>query len=987
MIETNVRGLIRMTRLCLPHIRDGGHIVNMDSIAGKQAYENAAVYCAVKAAVSMFSAALREDLLGRPIRVTDLAPGLAGGTEFSLVRFKGDEEKAAAVVQGRRAAHRRGHRRLRALRPDATAARQHRRDRRQGAGPVERRADPSGSVMSVMALTILEGSTFCICDELGDITEKTGGFFAEDTRYLSLFRLTVNGETPLLLSSGKVEHFSAAFYLRNPLADGLPQDSVAIVRERFVSDAMQERITVENVTGRAGLVRARASRWRTTSRTSSRSRSTTSRSATRRAPGRSPTPADTRLEGDRLVLDDREEGGARTQVAFSELGTVDGGTVRYRIDLAPRGRWELTTDVLPSANGRVPTLPAGEQFEVPRAADDPGSAEALVRALGFRSRRAAHARRERRDRAAARGRDAVVHDRLRPRHADHLVPDAPPRPGPRARRARRARRAPGDRGRPVDRRRAGEDRPRGAPRQGCEGLVPAVLRDGRRDAALPRAALGGLALDRATMRSSTACASRRCGRSAGSTRSTGSSRYKRRTERGLENQSWKDSGDSQRFADGRIALPPIAPVEVQGYAYDAKRRTAELAREVWGDAGLAERLERDAADLQRRFDEAYWTGEHYALALDRDGAQVDSLCSNVGHLLWSGIVPDERVDAVVAALMGDALWSGWGIRTMSARDAAYNPLAYHNGTVWPHDNSLIAAGLARYGRWEEAWQVVRAMLGASALLDHELPEVFAGLPRGQTPFPIAYPTAARPQAWAAGTPILLLQVLLGLRPEGGRLDDGRAGGSVLGGRHSPGGRAGLRPGVERPPRESPGERRVRVAVISPVWFPVPPTGYGGIEWVVWLLADGLVDAGHEVTLFASGDSHTKATALVGVPGRAERADRPDASRAPALPRRLCARGRVRRDQRPLRPAGGGDRRPDREARPAHDPRAARRRGRRDLRADRGGRAAHRVHLDLDEPAQAEAALPVGGELPERARLLPVPRACRTAATTCCSSAG
>jgi pentatricopeptide repeat protein len=119
--------------------------------------------------------------------------------------------------------------------------------------------------------------------------------------------------------------------------------------------------------------------------------------------------------------------------------------------------------------------------------------------------------------------------------------------------------------------------------------------------------------------------------------------------------------------------------------------------------------------------------------------------------------------------MGDSLWSGWGIRTMSSRDAAYNPLAYHNGTVWPHDNSLIAAGLARYGRWEEAWQVVRAMLGASALLDHELPEVFAGLPRGQTPFPIAYPTAARPQAWAAGTPILLLQVLLGLRPEGGRL--------------------------------------------------------------------------------------------------------------------------------------------------------------------------------------------------------------------------
>jgi glycogen debranching enzyme len=115
--------------------------------------------------------------------------------------------------------------------------------------------------------------------------------------------------------------------------------------------------------------------------------------------------------------------------------------------------------------------------------------------------------------------------------------------------------------------------------------------------------------------------------------------------------------------------------------------------------------------------------------------------------------------------MDDTLWSGWGVRTMSTIDHAYNPLAYHNGTVWPHDNSLIAAGLARYGRREEALRIVRAMLEAAPHFDYELPEVFAGLPREQTPFPIAYPTAARPQAWAAGTPILLLQVLLGLRPE------------------------------------------------------------------------------------------------------------------------------------------------------------------------------------------------------------------------------
>ena len=195
--------------------------------------------------------------------------------------------------------------------------------------------------------------------------------------------------------------------------------------------------------------------------------------------------------------------------------------------------------------------------------------------------------------------------------------------------------------------------------------------------------------------------------------------YQRRSEKGLANQSWKDSGVSMKFADGRLAEAPIAPVEVQGYAYDAKLRVAELARLVWRDRDLAERLERDAAELQRRFDEAFWVesrGGYYALALDADKRPVDSLCSNLGHLLWSGIVPPERVDAVVDQLMGEGLWTGWGVRTMSADDAGFNPLEYHNGTVWPHDNSLIAWGLARYGRWPEAHRIIRRMLNAAAVL-------------------------------------------------------------------------------------------------------------------------------------------------------------------------------------------------------------------------------------------------------------------------------
>jgi glycogen debranching enzyme len=244
--------------------------------------------------------------------------------------------------------------------------------------------------------------------------------------------------------------------------------------------------------------------------------------------------------------------------------------------------------------------------------------------------------------------------------------------------------------------------------------------------------------------------------------------YSRRVDSGLANQSWKDSGDSQRFQDGSFAEAPIAAVEVQGYVYDAKRRLAEVAREVWRDQGLAERLEREAKELQKRFDEAFWVDERggfYALALDGKKRPVDSRTSNMGHLLWSGIVPPERVSTVADQLLSKELWSGWGIRTMASDAAAFNPISYHNGTVWPHDSSLAAWGLARHGHTAEARRIARALIEAAGHFDWSLPEVFAGYARDETPFPIAYPTAARPQAWAAGTPILLVRVLLGIEPD------------------------------------------------------------------------------------------------------------------------------------------------------------------------------------------------------------------------------
>jgi glycogen debranching enzyme len=248
--------------------------------------------------------------------------------------------------------------------------------------------------------------------------------------------------------------------------------------------------------------------------------------------------------------------------------------------------------------------------------------------------------------------------------------------------------------------------------------------------------------------------------------------YERRNrETGLENQCWKDSWDSIAFADGTLAPTPRAPCELQGYAYDAKRRVARLAREIWNDPAWADRLEREAEALRRRFNEDFWIPERgfFALALDGQKRKVDSLTSNIGHLLWSGIANPDKAESCVRHLMSDVLFSGWGVRTMATSEGSYNPIGYHVGTVWPHDCSLIAWGLRRYGYRAEAAHVALAMLEAAELFHHRLPEAFAGYSREAIKYPVEYPTACSPQAWATGAPLLFLRTLLGLEPEGEHL--------------------------------------------------------------------------------------------------------------------------------------------------------------------------------------------------------------------------
>ncbi len=244
--------------------------------------------------------------------------------------------------------------------------------------------------------------------------------------------------------------------------------------------------------------------------------------------------------------------------------------------------------------------------------------------------------------------------------------------------------------------------------------------------------------------------------------------YERRnTTTGLANQCWKDSWNSIQYADGRLAAGPIAACEIQGYAFDAQQRCAKLAREVWHDEELAARLGRRAEALRENFARDFWIPElgHHALALDGEKRRVDSLTSNIGQLLWSGILDEEQAAVTAEHLLGDELYSGWGVRTMGSRAAGYNPLGYHTGTVWPHDNSLIVAGLARYGHREAAITIASAMLAASPHFEHRLPEVFAGFRRALTSVPVAFPTASRPQAWSAGAVMLLLTTLLELAPQ------------------------------------------------------------------------------------------------------------------------------------------------------------------------------------------------------------------------------
>ena len=241
--------------------------------------------------------------------------------------------------------------------------------------------------------------------------------------------------------------------------------------------------------------------------------------------------------------------------------------------------------------------------------------------------------------------------------------------------------------------------------------------------------------------------------------------YQRATDRGLLNQGWKDSFDGINFASGTLAEPPIALAEVQGYAYAAFLARAHFARES-GDMELSRHWGERAGSLKRRFNEDFWLPDrgYFALALDGEKRPVDALASNMGHCLWAGIVDENKAASVARHLMSPDMFTGFGVRTLSAAMGAFNPMSYHNGSVWPHDNAIVAAGLMRYGYVEPAQRIALSLLDASESMGGRLPELFCGFDREDFGIPVAYPTSCSPQAWSAAAPLYLLRTLLRFDP-------------------------------------------------------------------------------------------------------------------------------------------------------------------------------------------------------------------------------
>jgi len=638
-----------------------------------------------------------------------------------------------------------------------------------------------GTVEGVV--TLVEGSAFCISGRSGEIDAGfPQGLFFRDTRFLSDLHLRVNGTRPEPLAATTTDPFSAVFVLRGPPAPGQADSHLLVLRHRYIGRGMREDVEVRNF-GReaagcsvefsfgadfADLFEVKEGR-------------------VAKAPA-APVP-----DGDGRLAFSYENGSfARaTLVGFGDPPELDGARASYEVVIAPGGSWRTCIQVTPVLGREAvePRYACGEPVEhaAPAARLSEWKARMPVvhadndrfRALLDRSTTDLAGLRifdpefpERAVVAAGApwfmtlfGRDSLLTSWMT------MLVDPDLALGTLQTLARfqgtdvdaRTEEQPG---RILHEMRFGEAGSLalggGRVYYGTADATPlfvmllgelsrwGVYRD-EVDALLPAA---DAALDWVT--------------NFGDADGDGYVEYQRATDRGLLNQGWKDSFDSMRYADGSIAATPVALCEVQGYVYAALVARAHCATEA-GDDALADALTARAAELKRRFNEDFWVetagGGYFAMGLDRDKRPIDGLGSNQGHCLWTGIVDEERAPHVARALVSEPMFAGWGIRTLAGSNPGFNPISYHCGSIWPHDNAICAAGLMRYGFVREAHLVMKGLVDASHHFGDLLPELFAGVARDELDFPVSYPTSCSPQAWAAASPLLLLRTLLRFEPD------------------------------------------------------------------------------------------------------------------------------------------------------------------------------------------------------------------------------
>ena len=638
---------------------------------------------------------------------------------------------------------------------------------------------------------ILEGNTFVVSDARGDIeaslTDPTG-LFSFDTRFLSRWVLTVNDQRLNALSTDDLHYYETRFFLVPGTGTVYVDAKLSVIRQRAVGGGFEEQLTIMNHDEKAAKLTVRIEAG------SDFADLFEVKDALKKKGAYS-----TRIEaGRRLVLCyERETFRRETSISATGSPKIDDKGLTFTVSLQPHASWttelrivtslqELARAVARGAAARAARRPASKQKNLERWLADAPRLECDWEPLNATYHRSLV------DLAALRfspvtaggrslpaaglpwfmtmfGRDSIFTSLqalpFTPELASTTLRELGARQGTRVDDFRDE-----DPGRILHEMRYGEmtafeERPH-SPYYGCADATPlfVVLLDEYERWTADTRLVRDLEYEaRAALRWIDRYAD---------LMGNGYVSYQRRNEKtGLENQCWKDSWDSISYRDGRLPGFPRATCELQGYAYDAKVRGARLARLVWKDPALAAELEKEAADLKRRFNRDFWVadGEYFALGLDPEGNQVDALASNNGQLLWSGIVDKSKAKAVARHLVGSKLFSGWGVRTLAEGEARYNPIGYHVGTVWPFDNSFIAWGLRRYGFKDEAALIAAGILDAAEFFDGRLPEAFGGYHRKLTKYPVQYPTACSPQAWSTGAPLLFLRTMLGLEPLGDHL--------------------------------------------------------------------------------------------------------------------------------------------------------------------------------------------------------------------------